>query len=98
VRHVIGTSKVKSRGVPARTAVTAIVQVPGEGSDAPATVTWSAVTGVTGNLRAGTAVVAETCAASTARGLPPLSRKQGWMSLLPASAESTAHAARAQAL
>jgi hypothetical protein len=76
VCHEIGTSKVKSRGVPARTAVTATVQVPGVGSDAPATATWSAVTGVTGNLRAGTpVVVAETSTASTARGPPSPSKK-----------------------
>src|ERR687891_547459 len=73
--HRIGTSKLKIRVAPARTAVTSTVQVPGEGRDAPTTDTWSAVTGVTGNLRAGKPeVAAVTCTASTASGPPP-SRK-----------------------
>jgi hypothetical protein len=46
-----------------------MVQVPAEGSDAPDTVTWSVLIGVTGKRRGGTPVVpAVTWTASTSRG------------------------------
>ena len=54
----MGTSKLKTNGAAARTPVTPMVQVPADGSVAPVTGTWSAVTAVTGNLRAGTSAVA----------------------------------------
>ena len=67
---------------------TSTVHVPGEGSDAPATVTWLVLTGVTCKRRAGTSFVpAVTCTASTASGPPDASLKYRWMSLGPASAD-----------
>jgi hypothetical protein len=54
----MGTSKLETSGVPARPAVTSMVPVPDDGSVAPLTDTWSAVTGVPGNLRAGSSAVA----------------------------------------
>ena len=44
--------------MPARSAVTSMVRMPDDGSVAPVTDTWLAVTGVTGNLRAGSPAVA----------------------------------------
>ncbi len=54
----MGTSKLETSGVPARSAVTSMVRVPDDGSVAPVTDTWLAVTEVTGNLRAGSPPVA----------------------------------------
>jgi hypothetical protein len=53
----VRTSKLETSGVPARSAVTTMVRVPDDGSVAPVTDTWLAVTGVTGNLRAGSSAV-----------------------------------------
>jgi hypothetical protein len=53
----VRTSKLETSGVPARSAVTKMVRVPDDGSVAPVTDTWLAVTGVTGNLRAGSSAV-----------------------------------------
>jgi len=67
----LGTSKLETSGVPARPAVTSALQVPDDGSVAPVADTWSAVTGVTGNLRAGsTEVGGRDLVASTASGHP----------------------------
>ena len=52
------TSKLETSGVPARSAVISMVRVPDDGSVAPVTDTSLAVTGVTGNLRAGSSGVA----------------------------------------
>jgi hypothetical protein len=54
----MGTSKLETSGVPAPSAVTSMVRVPDDGSVAPVTDTWLAVTEVTGNLRAGSPPVA----------------------------------------
>jgi hypothetical protein len=51
--HRTRTSKLGTGGVPVRPAVTSTAYVQDGGSVAPVTGTWSAVTGVAGNLRPG---------------------------------------------
>jgi hypothetical protein len=53
----MGTSKAGDQRRVHPSGGTSMVRVPDDGSVAPVTDTWSAVTGVTGNLRAGSSAV-----------------------------------------